>query len=80
MPPKTAEKSFPTVELRADRPEKMDRVEKLEKAAKMGADEAKDELLSAVEKDLAVEISKKIKAAEEEMKTPNIKATRILGT
>ena len=25
MPPKTAEKSFPTVELKADRPEKIDR-------------------------------------------------------
>ncbi len=34
MPPKTAEKSFPTVELKADRPEKMDRVEKPEKAEK----------------------------------------------
>ena len=34
MPPKTAEKSFPTVELKADRPEKMDSVGKPEKAEK----------------------------------------------
>ncbi len=34
MPPKTAEKSFPTVELKADRPEKMDLAGKPEKAEK----------------------------------------------
>jgi ribonuclease Y len=57
-----------------------DLIEKLEKAAKMGADEAKEELLSAVEKDLAVEISKKIKAAEEEVKVQSAdKAKDILA-
>jgi ribonuclease Y len=43
-------------------------IDKLEKVSKMSADEAKDVLLAAVEKDLAVEISKKIKSAEEEIK------------
>jgi ribonuclease Y len=57
-----------------------DLIEKLEKAAKMGADEAKEELLAAVEKDLAVEISKKIKAAEEEIKVQSAdKAKDILA-
>lgn len=45
-----------------------DLIEKLEKTARMGADEAGKILLEQVEKDLAVEISKKVKEAEEEIK------------
>ena len=45
-----------------------DLVEKLEKSAKMSADEAKKILLENIEKDLAVEISKKITEAEDEIK------------
>lgn len=36
-------------------------IEKLEKVSKMGVEEAKEELLAAVEKDLSVEISKRLK-------------------
>lgn len=43
-------------------------VDKLEKASKMSIDEAKQELLGALEKDISVDISRKIKAAEEEIK------------
>ena len=43
-------------------------VEKLEKSAKMSADEAKKILLENIEKDLAVEISRKIRQAEDEIK------------
>lgn len=45
-----------------------DLIEKLEKASGMPQDEAKQLLLQQVEKDLAVEISKKIKQAEDEIK------------
>ena len=45
-----------------------DLVEKLEKSAHMSADEAKKILLENIEKDLSVEISKKIKEAEDEIK------------
>lgn len=45
-----------------------DLIEKLEKASSMPQDEAKQLLLQQVEKDLAVEISKKIKQAEDEIK------------
>ncbi len=45
-----------------------DLVEKLEKSGKMSSDEAKKNLLEQIEKDLAVEISKKISEAEEEIK------------
>jgi ribonuclease Y len=55
-------------------------IEKLEKVSKMGAEEAKEVLLDAVEKDLAVEISKKIKSAEEEIKVQSAdKAKDILA-
>ncbi len=57
-----------------------DLVEKLEKSAKMPADEAKRVLLQQVEKDLAGEISKKIKEAEDEIKlTADEKAKDILA-
>jgi len=57
-----------------------DLVEKLEKSAKMPADEAKKVLLEQVEKDLAGEISKKIKEAEDEIKlTADEKAKDILA-
>lgn len=57
-----------------------DLVEKLEHSAKMPADEAKKILLVQVEKDLAGEISKKIKEAEDEMKlTADEKAKEILA-
>lgn len=45
-----------------------DLVAKLEKSAGMSADEAQKILLQSVEKDLAVEISKKVKQAEDEIK------------
>lgn len=45
-----------------------DLVEKLEKASKMSPDEAKKILLEELDKELAVEISKKIKEAENEIK------------
>ncbi len=57
-----------------------DLVTKLEKSAKMSTDEAGKILLEQVEKDLAVEISKKIVEAEEEIKlTANEKAKEILA-
>ncbi|MBI3103656.1 ribonuclease Y [Candidatus Daviesbacteria bacterium] len=57
-----------------------DLVEKLEKASKMPAEDAKKILLDQVEKDLAPEISKKIKAAEEELKlSADEKAKEILA-
>ena len=43
-------------------------VEKLEKASKLNAEDAKQLLLENIEKDLAVEISKKVKEAENEIK------------
>lgn len=45
-----------------------DLVAKLEKVAKLSADQAKDLLIQSVEKDLASEISQKIKQAEDEIK------------
>lgn len=45
-----------------------DLVEKLEKSARMPADEAKKILLENIEKDLSVEISRKIREAEDEIK------------
>jgi ribonucrease Y len=45
-----------------------DLIEKLEKSAKMSQDEASKILLEQVDKELAVEISKKVKAAEDEIK------------
>ncbi|MBI3109754.1 ribonuclease Y [Candidatus Daviesbacteria bacterium] len=57
-----------------------DLVEKLEKSAKISVDEAKKIFLVQVEKDLAGEISKKIKEAEEEIKlTSEEKAKEILA-
>lgn len=57
-----------------------DLIEKLEKAARMSADEAGKILLEQVEKDLAVEVSKKIKMAEEEIKlTSDEKSKEILA-
>lgn len=57
-----------------------DLVEKLEKSAKMSADEAGKILLTQVEKDLAGEISKKIREAEEEIKLQaDEKAKQILA-
>ena len=47
---------------------RQDLVERLEKSAKMSADEAKKILLEQIDKDLAAEASKKIKEAEEEIK------------
>lgn len=59
---------------------RLDLVEKLEKASKMSLDEAKKILLEQVDKDLAVEISKKVKEAEEEIKlSANEKAKEILA-
>lgn len=45
-----------------------DLVSKLEKAAEIGAEEAKKLLLQTIEKDLAVEISRKVKQAEDDIK------------
>lgn len=45
-----------------------DLVEKLEKSSKMSAEEAQKILLEQVDKDLAAEISKKVREAEEEIK------------
>ena len=57
-----------------------DLVEKLEKSADMNADEAKKILLENVEKDLASEISRKIKNAEEEIKfTVDEKSRQVLA-
>ncbi|MBI2039974.1 ribonuclease Y [Candidatus Microgenomates bacterium] len=57
-----------------------DLVFKLEKASSMQSDEAKKILLEQIEKDLAVEISKKIKEVEEEIKlTADEKAKEILA-
>lgn len=55
---------------RLDMAEKVrkDLLSKLEKSSKMSIDEAKEILLQNVEKDLAVEISKKIRQAEDEIK------------
>lgn len=59
---------------------RLDLVEKLEKASKMSLDEAKKILLEQVDKDLAVEISKKVKEAEEEIKlSANEKSKEILA-
>lgn len=64
--------------------EKLDQIEKvrkdligkLEKTARMSADEAGKILLEQVEKDLAVEISKKVKEAEEEIKLASEKLAK----
>lgn len=57
-----------------------DLVEKLEKSADMNAEEAKKILLENVEKDLAGEISRKIKNAEEEIKfTVDEKSRQVLA-
>lgn len=53
-----------------------DLVAKLEKASSMNASEAKKVLLENVEKDLATEISQKIRAAEEETKLHSEKRAR----
>lgn len=45
-----------------------DLLEKLEKSSKVSLDEAKKIILEQVEKDLAVEISKKVNAAEQDLK------------
>ena len=55
-------------------------IEKLEKSAKISADEAKKILLENLEKDLASEISRRIKEAEDEIKlTSDEKAKEILA-
>lgn len=57
-----------------------DLVEKLEKASKMSTDEAQKILLEQIDKDLAVEISKKVKEAEDEIKLQaDDKAKQILA-
>ncbi len=57
-----------------------DLIEKLEKSSKMSSDEAGKILLEQVEKDLSVEISKKVREAEEETKLEaNEKARQILA-
>lgn len=57
-----------------------DLVSKLEKSAGMNAEDAKKILLENVEKDLAADISKKIKEAEDEIKfTVDEKAKRVLA-
>lgn len=57
-----------------------DLVEKLEKSSKMSADEAKKNLLEQADKDLAIEVSKKIVEAEEVIKLQaNEKAKEILA-
>src|SRR3989344_2650612 len=53
-----------------------DLVEKLEKSARMGADEAGKILLEQVEKDLSGEISKKVREAEDEIKLLSDEKTR----
>lgn len=59
---------------------RLDLVERLEKVSKMPAEDAKKILLEQVEKDLAVEISKRIKEAIEEIKlTADEKAKEILA-
>ncbi len=64
---------------RADKVRK-ELLDKLENIAKMSADEAKKILLDQTEKDLAVEISKKIREAEEEIKhTVDEKAREVLA-
>ncbi len=57
-----------------------DLVSKLEKSSSMSADEAKKILLESVEKDLAAEISKKIRESEEQIKlSADEKAREILS-
>lgn len=57
-----------------------DLVEKLEKSAGMDAEEAKKILLENVEKDLAADISKKIKEADDEVKfTVDTKVRQVLA-
>src|SRR3989304_353185 len=57
-----------------------DLVEKLERSSKISADEAKEIILSNVEKDLSSEISKRVKEAEDEIKlTSEEKAKEILA-
>lgn len=59
---------------------RLELVERLEKVSKLPAEDAKKILLEQIEKDLAVEISKKIKEAEEEIKlTSDEKAKEILS-
>ncbi|MBI4036252.1 ribonuclease Y [Candidatus Daviesbacteria bacterium] len=70
------------IDERLDHLEKIrkDLVEKLEKSTKMSAEEAQQILLTQVEKDLAGEISKKIREAEEEIKLQtDEKAKQILA-
>lgn len=58
------------LEKKADLVEKLrkDLTEKLEKASKLSPEDAKDLLIQNIEKDLASEISKKVKEAEDEIK------------
>lgn len=57
-----------------------DLVEKLEKASKFSVEEAKELLLQNIEKDLAAEISKKVRLAQEEVKLQSDdKAKQILA-
>ncbi len=59
---------------------RLDLVEKLGKVAKMSAEEAQKVLLGNIEKDLAAEISKKVKEAEDEIKLQaDEKAKQILA-
>ncbi|TSC87377.1 MAG: uncharacterized protein G01um10147_698 [Microgenomates group bacterium Gr01-1014_7] len=53
-----------------------DLVEKLDNSSKMSAEEAKKVLLEQVEKDLAAEISRKIKEAEDEIKLQSEKQAK----
>lgn len=58
------------LEKKSDQLEKMrkDLVQNLEKASKMSPEEAKEILLQSIEKDLASEISKKVRESEDEIK------------
>ncbi|MBI2017465.1 ribonuclease Y [Candidatus Daviesbacteria bacterium] len=71
-----------TLDDKLDQVEKarLDLIEKLEKSSKISSDEAKKIILEQVEKDLATEVSKKIKEAEEEIKlSADEKAKEILA-
>lgn len=76
-----AEKSM-VIDQRLENIEKTrkDLIEKLEKSAKMSAEEAQKVLLEQVEKDLAAEISKRVKESEDEVKfKSNEKSREILA-
>jgi ribonucrease Y len=76
------EEKLKILDQRLDQSEKVrkDLVEKLEKSSKMSQEEAAKIILEQVEKDLSVEISKKIKSAEDDIKLQaDEKAKQILA-